>query len=151
MKLSLVKKNILKSTDYKCYCTGMKQKCTRDHGTDQNGESWYQVSNHFYLECSKYLKCFCIIPSAFNVKENIRQSKADRCYLLICTLKIYIHLFRHWKSRESFRCTGAQVEDEPPEWWWLLINSKDRCLSNMLKDGESIISAVDTKLSELKK
>lgn len=69
MKLSLVEKNILKSTGYKCYCTGMKQKCTQDHVTDQNGESWYQVSNHFYLECSKYLKCFCIIPSAFNVKE----------------------------------------------------------------------------------
>lgn len=23
----------------------------------------------FYLECSKYVKCFCIIPSAFDVKE----------------------------------------------------------------------------------
>lgn len=36
MKLSLVKKNILKSTGYKCYCTGMKQKLiTQDHVTDQ--------------------------------------------------------------------------------------------------------------------
>lgn len=40
MKLSLVEKNILESTTgYKCYCTGMKHKCTQDHVTDQNGES----------------------------------------------------------------------------------------------------------------
>lgn len=37
MKLSLVKKNILKSTDYKCYCTERKLKHTQDHVTDQNG------------------------------------------------------------------------------------------------------------------
>lgn len=92
MKLSLVEKNILKSTGYKCYCTGMTHKCTQDHVTDQNGGSGYQVSNHFHLECSKYLKCFCIIPSAFNVKEtSIKVRQIGFIYTTV--LLKYIHTF----------------------------------------------------------
>lgn len=84
--------NILKSTSYKCYCTGLEHtKCTWDHVTDQNGESWYHVSIHFYLDCSKYLKCFCIIPSAFNVKEtSIKVRQTGFIYLCVLWKSIYM-------------------------------------------------------------
>lgn len=83
-------------------------------------------------------------------KTSVKVRQIGVIYLYV--LWKYIYICSDTKRVEKdLGVRGAQVEDEPPERWWLLINSRDRCLSKMLKDGESIVSAVDIKLSELKK
>lgn len=146
-RFPLVKKNILKSTSYKCYCTGMneKNKSTRDHVTDQIEEIWYQVSNHFHLESSKYLKCVCIISSALNVKEtsiNVRQIGFiyinDHIYFYLYAhthtqTNMHAHFFKRRRTLQEWKkVSGTQKEDNPPE-WWLLMTSGD----SVRTEGES--------------
>lgn len=70
MKLSLVEKNILKTTGYQRYCTA-RRKRIQDHVTDHmrlGADTTYPIIK-VHLESSKYLKCFCSNPSAFYLKE----------------------------------------------------------------------------------
>lgn len=105
--MSLVKKNILKSTGYKCYCnvTEMKQKYSRSCNWSKLGKADTKYLIISIWTAPNMLKCFCIIPSAFHVKENIRQGKADWFHLLFWK-DIYTHLIRR-----RTKCKLYKVEE----------------------------------------
>ena len=135
MKLSLVKKNILKTKGYQCYCTGMKQKWSCNWSIGGKADTKYLMV--FHLENSKYLKCFCIIPSAFHLKESsIKVRQIGFIYsenVYMCT---YIHLLRGGRTirmEEVFECARAQVEDTPLETGWLSISSEKQTVKRLGK------------------
>lgn len=82
---------------------------TKDHVTDQNGESWYQVSNHFLFGVLQIFKVLLHYSLSIWCERNIRQSKADR---FKCSLKIYIYICSGGGEKtEVYRGRGLQIGD----------------------------------------